>query len=104
MSKYSFGWTDPRGMSMRGNMDLNCGEPTGLTETSTEVLCDLWMVQLGKRAVTHDAMWHATEKGQANVAQELANRNLVSQQVDYRAESDKRTHYYVLQYATYANR
>lgn len=100
MSKYAFGWNDPRGV---GRVNLNNGNSTKLEDIATEVLRDLWMVQFGKRAVPHDVMWRATEKGQADVAQELVNRDLVSQQVDYSVETDKRTHYYVLLNDTYAN-
>lgn len=94
--RYEMGWTDPRGMNMLGKIDLNGGEPTGLTETPTEVLRDLWMVQFSSRLVTYDDMVKAIERNETNVAQELVNRNLVEQRKVSRMNMEKPQHYFVL--------
>ena len=97
MSKYTMGWSDPRGGNMLGRIDVNGGNPTGLTETPTEILRDLWMVQFGSRAVTHDDMWNAGDRGEANAAQELVNRKLVTQQKLSRMDMVETLYYYVLE-------
>jgi len=94
--RYAMGWSDPRGGNMLGKIHLNGGNPTGLIETPTEILRDLWMVQFGSRAVTHDDMWNAGDRGEANVAQELANRSLVEQRKVSRMDMEKPMYYYVL--------
>lgn len=94
--RYAMGWSDPRGASMLGKIDLNGGKPTGLTETPTEVLRDLWMVQFGSRAVTHSVMYEARARDETHVAQELENRRLVTQQKLSRMEMDETLYYYVL--------
>ena len=104
MSKFEFGWNNPRGVHMLGKIQLNGGNPTGLTETPTDVLRDLWMVQFGSRAVTHDVMWNAGDRGEANVAQELSNRSLVEQRKVSRMDMEKPMYYYVLTEKEYANR
>lgn len=94
--RYEMGWTDPRGMNMLGKISLNGGEPTGLTETSTEVLRDLWMVQFSSRLVTYDDMVKAIERGETNVAQELVNRRLVEQRKVSRMDTEKAEYYFAL--------
>ena len=102
--RYAMGWSDPRGASMLGKINLNGGNPTGLIETPTEILRDLWMVQFGSRAVTHDDMWNAGDRGEANVAQELANRSLVEQRKVSRMDMEQPMYYYVLTERADANR
>ena len=96
MSKFKFGWNDPRGGNMLGRIDLNGGNPTGLTETPTEVLRDLWMVQFSSRLVPYDDMEEAMKRDETNVAQELVNRSLVEQRRVSRMDMEKPQHYYVL--------
>lgn len=94
--RYAMGWTDPRGMNMLGKINLNGGEPTGLTETSTEVLRDLWMAQFSSRVVTYDDMAKAVERNETNVAQELVNRSLVEQRKVSRMDIEKAEYYFAL--------
>jgi hypothetical protein len=97
MSKYEFGWNDPRGVNMLGKIDLNGLRPTGLEDAPTEVLRDLWMVQFGSRAVTHDVMYDARVKDETHVAQELVNRKLITQQKLSRMDMNETLYYYVLE-------
>ena len=103
MSTYTMGWSDPRGASMLGIIDLNGHRPTGLEDTPTDVLRDLWMVQFGSRAVTHDVMHEARVRDETHVAQELVNRKLIKQQKISRMNMDETLYYYVLE-KEYANR
>jgi len=94
--RYAMGWSDPRGASMLGKINLNGGKPTGLTETPTEVLRDLWMVQFSSRLVPYDDMEEAMKRDETNVAQELVNRSLVEQRKVSRMDMEKPLYYYAL--------
>jgi len=96
VGRYEMGWSDPRGASMLGKINLNGGKPTGLTETPTEVLRDLWMVQFSSRLVTYDDMEEAVKRDETNVAQELVNRSLVEQRKVSRMDMEKPQYYYAL--------
>jgi hypothetical protein len=96
VGRYEMGWSDPRGGSMLGKIDLNGGKPTGLTETPTEVLRDLWMVQFSSRLVPYDDMEEAMKRDETNVAQELVNRSLVEQRKVSRMDMEKPQYYYAL--------
>jgi hypothetical protein len=96
IGRYEMGWSDPRGGNMLGKINLNGGKPTGLTDTSTEVLRDLWMVQFSSRMVTYEDMYEAEKRDETNVAQELANRSLVEQRKVSRMDMEKPLYYYAL--------
>jgi len=96
IGRYDTGWSDPRGTFMLGKIDLNGGKPTGLTETPTEVLRDLWMVQFSSRLVHYDDMEEAVKRDETNVAQELVNRSLVEQRKVSRMDMEKPQYYYAL--------
>jgi hypothetical protein len=96
IGRYEMGWSDPRGGSMLGKINLNGGKPTGLTETPTEILRDLWMVQFSSRLVTYDDMEEAVKRDETNVAQELVNRSLVEQRKVSRMDMEKPQYYYAL--------
>lgn len=102
--RYAMGWSDPRGASMLGIINLNGLRQTGLEDTPTDVLRDLWMVQFGARAVTHDVMHEARVRDETNVAQELVNRSLVEQRKVSRMDMEKPLYYYVLTEREDANR
>ena len=70
---------------------------TGLEDVPTETLRNLWMVRFGARNVTLNEMYELRLDGIAKVAQELANRKLVSHEIVNRMELDGTLQYYLLE-------
>jgi hypothetical protein len=98
--RYSMGWTDPR-MANFGNpqttLELRTYVNVGLEYVPTETLRNLWMVKFGARNVTLDDMYKLRFDDIARVAQELANRKLVTQNKIHRMDMDEAVHYYLLE-------
>ena len=92
MSKFEFGLNDPRAQKRR---PLNT--PTSLGDIPTTTLRNLWMAQYGTRAVLKEDLLEGIRNKEAEVAQELINRNLVSYEEHGRIDSEAREYYYVLE-------
>jgi hypothetical protein len=98
--RYSMGWTDPR-MATFGNpqttLELRTHISVGLDDVPTETLRNLWMVKFGARNVTLNEMYELRFDDIVKVAQELANRKLVTQNKIHRMDMDEPLHYYLLE-------
>jgi hypothetical protein len=70
---------------------------TGLEDVPTETLRNLWMVRFGARNVTLNEMYEIRFDDIARVAQELANRKLISHEIINRMELDGTLQYYLLE-------
>jgi len=89
--RYATGWAD-----VPTTLELHMRMRTGLEHVATETLRNLWMVRFGARNVTLDEMYERRFDDIARVAQELANRKLVSHEIINRMEMDAALHYYLL--------
>ena len=94
--RYATGWTDPR-IEAPTTLELHKHVNTGFEDVPTETLRNLWMVRFGARNVTLDEMYELRFDDITKVAQELANRKLVSHEIINRMEMDATLHYYVLE-------
>ena len=89
--RYATGWADaPTTLALHMRMR------TGLEHVATETLRNLWMVRFGARNVLLSEMYKRRFDDIAKVAQELANRKLVSHEIINRMEMDATLHYYLL--------
>lgn len=77
-------------------LELHIRMNTGLEDVPTETLRNLWMIRFGARNVTLKELYELRFDGIARVAQELANRKLVSREIINRMELDGTLQYYVL--------
>lgn len=93
--RYAMGWTDLRGMTNR-EIKVNQRRHTGYTEVPTDVLRNLWMAYFGNRIVHVREVWAAREEDIADVAQELVNRGLVTEEMQKSVEQLTPSHYYKL--------
>lgn len=108
--RYSFGWSDPRGVLRsggfaRGSVLRPAGTPTQLEDVPTETLRNLWLAKWGQRAADADDVHAAYGAGDGilDVMQELSNRNLIRYETLYAMDKDMKIDYYVLEKAAYAN-
>jgi hypothetical protein len=90
--RYSIGRADEP-TTLEVHMHMN----TGLEDVPTETLRNLWMVRFGARNVTLNEMYELRFDDIARVAQELANRKLVSHEIINRMELDGTLQYYLLE-------
>ena len=91
-NRYGIGWSDePTTLKVHMRMD------TGLEDVPTETLRNLWMVRFGARNVTLNEMYEIRFDDIARVAQELANRKLISHEIINRMELDGTLQYYLLE-------
>ena len=89
--RYNTGWADePTTLELRTHITV------GLEDVPTETLRNLWMVRFGARNVLLREMYELRFDDIARVAQELANRKLVSHETINRMEMDATLHYYLL--------
>ena len=89
--RYITGWADePTTLELRTHINV------GLEDVPTETLRNLWMVRFGARNVLLREMYELRFDDIARVAQELANRKLVSHETINRMEMDATLHYYLL--------
>lgn len=98
--RYALGWTDARMMSfgnLKTTLDVNMPVNVGLDDIPTETLRNLWMAKFGARNVTLDDMYQLRFDDIAKVAQELANRKLVTENKISRMDMDETVHYYLLE-------
>ena len=93
--RYSLGWTDPRAI-FDGDINVNRGRHTGYTEVPTDVLRNLWMAYFGSRVVLVRHLWDAREEDISDVAQELVNRGLVTEEMQKSVDQITPSHYYRL--------
>lgn len=77
-------------------LELHLRVRTGLEDVPTETLRNLWMARFGARNVLLSEMYELRFDDIARVAQELANRKLVSHEIINRMEIDATLHYYLL--------
>ena len=89
--RYNTGWADEP-----TTLELHMRMRTGLENVPTETLRNLWMARFGARNVTLGEMYALRFDDIARVAQELANRKLVSHEIINRMEMDATLHYYLL--------
>jgi hypothetical protein len=89
--RYNIGWADEP-----TTLEVHMRISTGLEDVPTETLRNLWMVRFGARNVTLSEMYELRFDGFAKVAQELANRKLVSHEIINRMELDGTLQYYLL--------
>ena len=99
--KYALGWSDPRasyGQSIpAGPLFMESRVSTQFTNVASETLRNLWLVRFGGKAVSVQHMHSLSEDDNlVEVAQELANRGLVSEEVLHNPEYTTSQHYYVL--------
>ena len=96
--RYAMGWTDPQMPDFGApiTLELHKHVNTGFEDVPTETLRNLWMVRFGARNVTLGEMYELRFDDIARVAQELANRKLVSHEIINRMEMDAALHYYLL--------
>lgn len=92
--RYATGWTD---LGAPTTLELHKHVNTGFEDVPTETLRNLWMVRFSARNVTWNEMYELRFDDIAKVAQELANRKLIRQEVINRMEMDAALHYYVLE-------
>jgi hypothetical protein len=90
-ARYNIGWADEP-----TTLELHMRIRTGLEDVPTETLRNLWMVRFGARNVTLGEMYELRFDDIARVAQELANRKLISHEIINRMEIDATVHYYLL--------
>ena len=84
MSKYQFGYTDPRAaMSVVDDLGspLQHRSRTGFEDVDTETLRNLWMVRFGSRGITMRQLYDVRGEDINMVAQELYYRGEVTQEV-----------------------
>lgn len=93
--RYAMGWTDLRGMNDRG-IKVNQRRHTGYTDVPTDVLRNLWMAYFGSRFVDLREVWDAREEDIADVAQELVNRGLVTEETQKSVDQITPSYYYSL--------
>ena len=77
-------------------LELHMRMNTGLEDVPNETLRNLWMARFGARNVTLSEMYELRFDGIARVAQELANRKLISHEIINRMELDGTLQYYLL--------
>jgi len=90
--RYATGWAD-----VPTTLELHMRMRTGLEHVATETLRNLWMVRFGARNVLLSEMYERRFDDIAKVAQELANRKLVSHEIVNRMELDGTLQYYLLE-------
>lgn len=78
------------------NLSWDRKSVTGHEDTPTETLRNLWLVKFGDRAVTLNDMYELRHEPIKDIAQELANRKLVTQQKTHRMDTDMVMYHYVL--------
>lgn len=96
--RYSIGATDPRmpDFGAPTTLELHKHVNTGFEDVPTETLRALWMLRFGARNVTLNEMYELRFDDITRVAQELANRKLVSHEIINRMEMEATLHYYLL--------
>ena len=105
--RYSFGWTDPRGvMQMPRSLLREPGTiPTQLQGVLTSVLRNLWLAKWGQRAADAQEVYaaYAAGDGILDVMHELNNRNLITYQTVDNVDTMTLQNYYVLKKEDHAD-
>jgi len=92
MSKFEYRWGDPRVDTRYPLYDA-----TSLGDIPTATLRNLWMARYGSRAVRCETVMDELANNDAEIAQELMNRNLVKHEKHWRLDAGEEEYYYVLE-------
>jgi hypothetical protein len=84
--RYDFNWSDPRKIGK-----------TGFEDVPTDVLRNLWLVKFGERVVNTNDVPTDQAEDIVNVGRELAFRNQIRHEKQYRADLDEVRYYYILE-------
>ena len=99
MSRYAFGWSDPRASVQKPiftPIEMSLPHETKFKYVHTDVLRNLWLVKFGAHAVRL-ADLHGLEDDMIQVGQELANRKQLKFETVHRPDRMETEHFYVLE-------